>query len=82
MTLKATAETKERILREEQLRKYKYTVSQGEKQELNLENGEFKLTEKFLGTIDYTGKLEGNQLTLFNGEPTNPLTCMYVFEKG
>ncbi|MBO4781773.1 MAG: hypothetical protein J5522_05205 [Lachnospiraceae bacterium] len=45
------------------------------------ENGEFKLTEKFLGTIDYTGKLEGNQLTLFNGEPTNPLTCMYVFEK-
>ena len=45
------------------------------------ENGEFKLTEKFLGTIDYTGKLEGNQLTLFNGDPSNPLTCMYVFEK-
>ena len=45
------------------------------------ENGEFKLTEKFLGTIDYTGKLEGNLLTLFNGDPSNPLTCMYVFEK-
>jgi len=49
MTLKATAETMERILREEQLRKYKYTVSQGEKQELNLENGEFKLLRTVFG---------------------------------
>ena len=46
-----------------------------------VENGEFKLTEKFLGTIDYTGKLEGKDLTLFNGEPEKPLTCKYVFVK-
>ena len=47
----------------------------------DLKDGVFTLTEKFLGTIDYTGKLEGNTLTLFNGEPSNPLTCMYVYEK-
>ncbi len=46
-----------------------------------VENGEFKLTEKFLGTIDYTGKLDGKNLTLFNGEPTNAFTCKYVFVK-
>jgi len=44
-------------------------------------DGAFTMTEKFLGTIDYTGKFEGNTLTLFNGEPANPLTCMYVYEK-
>lgn len=47
----------------------------------DLKDGVFTLTEKFLGTIDYTGKLEGNTLTLFNGDPENALTCMYVYEK-
>lgn len=44
-------------------------------------NGDVTLTEKFLGTIDYTGKLEGATLTLYNGDPENAFTCMYVFEK-
>ena len=47
----------------------------------DIKDGVFTLTEKFLGTIDYTGKLEGNTLTLYNGNPENALTCMYVFEK-
>ena len=47
----------------------------------SIENGEIKLTEKFLGTIDYTGKLDGNSLTLFNDDPEKPLTCSYVYEK-
>ena len=45
------------------------------------ENGEFKMTEKFLGTIDYVGKIEGNKLNIFNGDPTNNFTCEYVYDK-
>ena len=42
---------------------------------------EFKMTEKFLGTIDYTGNLSGSDLVLYNGDPANALTCMYVYSK-
>ena len=44
-------------------------------------NGKFKLTEEFIGTIDYNGTLEGNSLVLYNDDPEKPVTCMYVFEK-
>ncbi len=47
----------------------------------SVEDGKVKLTEKFLGTIDYTGTLEGNRLSLFNDDPEKPITCQYVFEK-
>ena len=47
----------------------------------NVENGKVTLTEKFLGKIDYTGTLEGAKLSLFNGDPTNPFTMEYVYEK-
>lgn len=47
----------------------------------NVENGKVTLTEKFLGKIDYTGTLEGTKLSLFNGDPTNPFTMEYVYEK-
>ncbi len=47
----------------------------------SLTGDEFKMTEKFLGTIDYTGTLSGNTLTLFNGDPANNFTCAYVYEK-
>ena len=43
MTLRDTADRMDRILQKEQLEKYRYTISQSEKQELNLENGGFKL---------------------------------------
>ncbi len=71
MTLKATADLMERILREETSGKYSYSVSQNEKQELNLENGEFKLLRTvfgsgasarvFLGTK--MGAASGNDIT-------------------
>jgi len=32
-------------------------------------------------TIDYTGTLKAGVLDIFNGEPTDDLTCEYVFEK-
>ncbi len=43
MTLKEKADLMDRILEQEQIEKYRYTISQSEKQELNLENGGFKL---------------------------------------
>lgn len=47
----------------------------------SLEGGQIKLTEKFLGTIEYTGTLEGTKLSLFNGDPANSMTMEYVYEK-
>ncbi len=47
----------------------------------SVEGGKFKLTEKFLGTIDYTGTLDGKSLVLYNDDPEKPVTCMYVYEK-
>ena len=47
----------------------------------SVEGGKVNLTEKFLGKIDYTGTLEGNKLSLFNGDPAAPMTYEYVYEK-
>ena len=47
----------------------------------SVENGEVKLTEKYLGKIDYTGKLDGKNLNLFNDDPSKPMTYEYVYEK-
>ena len=49
--------------------------------EWSIDGADIKLTEKFIGTIDYTGTLSGNSLTLFNDDPQKPLTCMYIYEK-
>ena len=43
MTIRDTADRMDRILQKEPPGKYRYTISQSEKQELNLENGGFKL---------------------------------------
>ena len=43
MTLRTTADLLDRYLQKAQAKKYKYTISQSEKQELNVENGSFKL---------------------------------------
>ena len=71
MTLRETAERMDRILQREQLEKYRYTLSQSEKQELNIENGGFKLLRTvfsnsaslrvFLGTK--MGAASGNDIT-------------------
>ncbi|GEM_PF-2222644 len=44
-------------------------------------DGKVEMTEKFLGTIDYMGTLDGNKLSLFNGDPEKPMTYEYVYEK-
>ena len=49
--------------------------------EWSVEGGEVKLTEKFFGKIEYTGKLAGKNLSLFNGDPEAPMTYEYVYEK-
>ena len=43
MDIKAAAAVLDGILQEEKIEKYSYTLVQSEKQEMNLENGEFKL---------------------------------------
>lgn len=45
-------------------------------------DGTFKMTDKFMGiTIDYTGKIEGKELHIYNGEPEDEMTYEYVYEK-
>ena len=71
MKIRETADLLERILKEQQAEKYTYTISQSEKQELNLENGGFKLlrtvfsnsgsVKMFTGTK--MGAASGNDLT-------------------
>jgi len=47
--------------------------------ELDGEN--FKMTETYIGTIDYTGTLKGDELSIFNGDPANDLTYQYVYAR-
>ena len=71
MKLMTAAGSLETILREKNIDKYTYTLSQSEKQELNLENGGFKLMRTvfdndctlsvFMGTR--TGSVHGNDMT-------------------
>ena len=47
-----------------------------------LEGEKFTMQETFMGmTIDYTGTLKDGNLDIFNGDPTNALTCEYVYAK-
>lgn len=47
-----------------------------------LEGDKFTMKETFLGaSIDYTGTLANGKLDIFNGDPSDDLTCEYVFEK-
>ncbi len=71
MELKAAADLLDSILREQKIEKYGYFLNQSEKQELNLENGGFKLMRTvfnnttsvnvFLGAK--TGSAGGNDMT-------------------
>ena len=71
MELKQAADFLDGILREQKIEKYGFFLNQSEKQELNLENGEFKLLRTvfnnntsvnvFLGTK--TGSAGGNAMT-------------------
>ncbi len=48
----------------------------------SLEGENFKMTETFLGIkIEYTGTLKDGELDIFNGDPTDDLTCEYVYKK-
>ena len=71
MTLREKADLMDRILKQEQIEKYRYTISQSEKQELNLENGGFKLLRTvFSGSASLrvfqgakVGSAAGNDIT-------------------
>ena len=71
MTIRETADLMNRILREEKLEKTSFTLSRSEKQELNLENGDFKLLRTVFGGSallkvflgERMGSASGNDLT-------------------
>ena len=47
-----------------------------------LDGTDFTMQETFLGmTIDYTGTLDQDTLSIFNGNPEDDLTCQYVYTK-
>ena len=40
------------------------------------------MEETFLGiTVEYNGTLTDGKLDIFNGDPSDDLTCEYVYEK-
>lgn len=48
----------------------------------SLDGENFKMTETFLGaSIEYTGTLKDGRLDIFNGDPSDDLTCEYVYTK-
>ena len=48
----------------------------------SLDGENFKMTETFLGaSIEYTGSLKDGKLDIFKGDPSNDLTCEYVYTK-
>ena len=71
MTIIETADMLGRIMNDQQVKKYTYTVSQSEKQELNLENGGFKLLRTVFSNSAYlkvfrdgkSGSASGNDIT-------------------
>lgn len=47
-----------------------------------LDGEKFTMTETFLGIeLDYTGTLKDGHLELYNGDPSDNFTYMYVYEK-
>ncbi len=67
MTLRETADLMDRILQKEQLAKYRYTVSRSEKQELNLENGGFKLLRTVFSNSASLRVFQGAKMGAANG---------------
>ena len=49
--------------------------------EWSVDGENVKLTEKFIGTIDYNGTLKDGTLDIYNGDKTNALTLEAVFKK-
>lgn len=48
----------------------------------SLDKDKFSMSEEFAGEpIEYTGTLKDGKLDIFNGDPSNSLTCEYVYEK-
>ena len=74
MTLRETANLLDSILQKEQMKKYKYTVSQAEKQELNLENGGFKLLRTVFSN--------SASLTVFQGAKMGAASGNDISEEG
>ena len=47
----------------------------------SIDGENFKMTEKFIGTIEYNGTLKDGKLDIFNGDKENIFTYEYVYNK-
>lgn len=65
--LKKIAEDFEKILAEKKVEKYTYTFSQSEKQELNVENGGFKLMRTVFSNSGFVKVFEGSRMGSVSG---------------
>ena len=65
--MKKTADLLEQILAEGKIRKYSYTVSESEKQEINILNGDFKLMRTVFNNVASLKVFSGNRMGLVNG---------------
>ena len=74
MEIRKNADLLDRILQERQISKYNYTLSRSEKQELNLENGGFKLLRTVFS--------QSAQIRVFLGEKTGSASGNDVSEEG
>ena len=65
--MKKTADLLEQILAEGKIRKYSYTVSESEKQEINILNGDFKLMRTVFNNVASLKVFSGNRMGSVNG---------------
>ena len=65
--MKKTADLLEQILAEGKIRKYSYTVSESEKQEINILNGDFKLMRTVFNNVASLKVFFGNRMGSVNG---------------
>ena len=48
----------------------------------SLDGEKFTMTETFMGiSLEYTGTLKDNKINIYNGDPTNDFTVLYVYNK-
>ena len=62
-----TADLMERILAEAKIAKYSFTVSESEKQEINVLNGDFKLMRTVFNNTAALKVFSGNRMGSVNG---------------
>lgn len=65
--IRNTADIFDRVLEDKKIQKYTYTLSESEKQELNVENGSFKLLRTVFNNSGYLKVFDGSKMGAVSG---------------